>query len=442
MTEDVHPWFLALGTGGGEGFQRHIFPRRNSIFHLGAEFSLYFFHYRCEHSPIRPTMTQHSFPAIFLAHHGPFCGKKIQHRATPDDWKAYWPARLPFGLKNFAYQCMWHKLKVRHRLEPWLHTSACPLCGARETVFRALHNCAFYERTHEFMVECCGEWRVNGKTGRWMHFPLEHTFNTTPGLVFWTARMNRLAQTHQPMATYPEARPRMGQSLTEEDYPASKLSGLGARESQGRVRRVPKDSGIKGQTAREVRKYLLEWKACVAPASPWTVRRSQDATEARPPSVPLPGVRPPRRKEKGHGEDPTGVHWPGLLRALSLRVGFPVLRRPQEGGRGVAAHGRSHSRFSTAPLSPSKLGSLPLLPKVHGVRYVQPEVHHCWHFGGLLCLCSDPISSPCMILCTFANPKRTGWGPGRQGPRAYSRIRDSALHVHMPWATRQPGLYP
>ena len=55
-------------------------------------------------------------------------------------------------------------------------------------MFHALQNCAFYVRTHKFMVECFGEWRVNGKTGRWMHFPLEHTFNTTPGLVLWTAR--------------------------------------------------------------------------------------------------------------------------------------------------------------------------------------------------------------------------------------------------------------
>ena len=55
-------------------------------------------------------------------------------------------------------------------------------------MFHALHNCAFYARTHRFMVECFGEWRVNGKIGRWMHFPPEHTFNTTPGLVLWTAR--------------------------------------------------------------------------------------------------------------------------------------------------------------------------------------------------------------------------------------------------------------
>ena len=99
-----------------------------------------------------------------LAHIAP--SKKIQHHAKPDDWKAFWPAHLPPSLKDFAYQCMWHKLKVRHCLEPWLHTSACPLSGARETVFHAFHNCAFYARTHKFMVQCFGEWRVNGKTGR------------------------------------------------------------------------------------------------------------------------------------------------------------------------------------------------------------------------------------------------------------------------------------
>ena len=91
--------------------------------------------------------------------------KKIHHRAKSEDGKAFWPANLPPSLKDFAYQCMRHKLKVRHRLEPWLKTSACPMCGAWETVFHALHNCAFYARTHRFMVECFGVWRVNGKIG-------------------------------------------------------------------------------------------------------------------------------------------------------------------------------------------------------------------------------------------------------------------------------------
>ena len=50
-------------------------------------------------------------------------------------------------------------------------------------MFHALHNCAFYVRTHKFMVECFKEWGVNGQKGRWMHFPLQHTFNTIVGLV-------------------------------------------------------------------------------------------------------------------------------------------------------------------------------------------------------------------------------------------------------------------
>ena len=37
-----------------------------------------------------------------------------------------------------------------------------------------------------------------------------------------------------------------------------------------------------------------------------------------------------------------------------------------------------------------------------------------------------------MIPCTLANPKRTGWGPGKQVPYVYLRIHGSALHVHMP----------
>ena len=114
--------------------------------------------------------------------------KKIHHRAKSEDGKAFWPTNLPPSLKDFAHQCMWHRLKVRHRLEPWLKTSACPMFGARETMFHALHNCAFYASTHKFMVECFGEWRVNGNIGHWMHFPLEHTFNTTPALILWAAR--------------------------------------------------------------------------------------------------------------------------------------------------------------------------------------------------------------------------------------------------------------
>ena len=57
------------------------------------------------------------------------------------------------------------------------------MSGARDTVFHAVYNCAFYAREHRFMVVCFGECRVHGKTGRWMQFPLEHTFNTTPGLI-------------------------------------------------------------------------------------------------------------------------------------------------------------------------------------------------------------------------------------------------------------------
>ena len=122
-----------------------------------------------------------------LAHIAP--SKKIQHRAKPDDWKAFWPAHLPPSLKDFAYQCMWHKLKVRHRLEPWPHTASClPFvwskgngvsCPAQLCILRA------HAQIHGGVL---WGWRVNGKTGRWMHFPLEHTFNTTPGLVLWTAR--------------------------------------------------------------------------------------------------------------------------------------------------------------------------------------------------------------------------------------------------------------
>ena len=70
--------------------------------------------------------------------------------------------------------------------------------------------------------------------------------------------------------------------------------------------------------------------------------------------------------------------------------------------------------------------------------------HRCI-IAGTLVACSVCVLIPFrprMIPCTLANPKRTGWGPGRQGPCEYSRIHSSALHVHMPWATRHPRLYP
>ena len=67
---------------------------------------------------------------------------KVQHRSPADHWKAFWAAKLPPLLQDFVFQCLWYKLKMRTRLEPWLKTPACPLCRARETVFHALYNCA------------------------------------------------------------------------------------------------------------------------------------------------------------------------------------------------------------------------------------------------------------------------------------------------------------
>ena len=58
------------------------------------------------------------------------------------------------------------------------------------------------------------------------------------------------------------------------------------------------------------------------------------------------------------------------------------------------------------------------------------------------CVCVlIPFLPPVFSPCTLANPKKNRMGPGRQGPCAYSRIHGSALHVHMPRATRHPGLH-
>ena len=45
---------------------------------------------------------------------------------------------------------------------------------------------------------------------------------------------------------------------------------------------MPQDPGAEGQAEGEVRKYLLQWKACVLPTGAWTVRRGQHTTKARP----------------------------------------------------------------------------------------------------------------------------------------------------------------
>ena len=87
-----------------------------------------------------------------------------------------------------VFQCLWYKVKVGTRVEPWLKTLDCPLCGARETVFHALHNCAFYARINHFMVCCFSEWRILRTTGRWVHFFVMHSLSTFPGLVLSAAR--------------------------------------------------------------------------------------------------------------------------------------------------------------------------------------------------------------------------------------------------------------
>ena len=66
--------------------------------------------------------------------------------------------------------------------------------------------------------------------------------------------------------------------------------------------------------------------------------------------------------------------------------------------------------------------------------------------AGTLVACSVsvliPVRPPVWSPAPLLTLKRTGWGPGRQVPYAYSRIHEFALHVHMPWATRHHGAIP
>ena len=91
-------------------------------------------------------------------------------------------------MQDFVFQCLWYKLKMRTRLKPWLKTPDCPPCGAQEIVFHTLHNYAFYASINHFMVICFGDWRIQEKTGRWMHFCVSQSLSTVPGLVLWAVR--------------------------------------------------------------------------------------------------------------------------------------------------------------------------------------------------------------------------------------------------------------
>ena len=71
---------------------------------------------------------------------------------------------------------------------PHRHCSSMHYTIAIRNILHALHNCAFYARVHCFMVVCFGEWRIQGKSGRWMHFPIVHSLNTTPRAVLLAAQ--------------------------------------------------------------------------------------------------------------------------------------------------------------------------------------------------------------------------------------------------------------
>ena len=97
----------------------------------------------------------------------------------------------------------------------------------------------------------------------------------------------------------------------------------------------PKIQALRDRLKEKYGSTFFSGKLVFPPASPWTVRRGQDTAEAEPPSASSPGVRSLGQEERGHGEDPRGVYRPGLVGALSLRVGLPLLRRPQVVGSHV-----------------------------------------------------------------------------------------------------------
>ena len=68
--------------------------------------------------------------------------------------------------------------------------------GCGKQWYTQIRNCAFYAGIKDFMVSCFGEWRVQGRIGRWIHFLVTHsisTVSTGPRLVLWAARKGQWA---------------------------------------------------------------------------------------------------------------------------------------------------------------------------------------------------------------------------------------------------------
>ena len=66
----------------------------------------------------------------------------------------------------------------------------------------------------------------------------------------------------------------------------------------------PKIQALRARLKQKYGDTFFSGKTCVSPTGAWTAWRGQDTTEARPPCVPTPGVRPEGREKGGHGEDP------------------------------------------------------------------------------------------------------------------------------------------
>ena len=148
------------------------------------------------------------------------------------------------------------------------------------------------------------------------------------------------------------------------------------------------------------------------------------------------------RSGNGYGRSAHASHW--HLGTVALGTANGRVRRGTTGlglwSTADTTVAWSHSRFSLLPsASQSWDRSHCTVPKVHGIQYVQPKVHHCWHFGGLLCLRSDPSSSPCMIPCTLANPKGLDGAPAGRCPMRTRAFMDLPCMCICPGRQDTPG---
>ena len=209
--------------------------------------------------------------------------------------------------------------------------------------------------------------------------------------------------------------------------PPSPIPANIARLQPGCVQPLPLPNALPAQATWLQRGLGYGLGACVPDPPPFSpsrpTQRSYSQGVIAPGSPPLPSqltqhgysrdVRVPNRPPTRPGQRSTATT--GTY--MSLTALAPALVKAARLHPGRTCPIGLTRGFQLLPSSPQSWDRSHCIdPKVHGVQNVQPQVHHCWHFGGLLCLYSDPISSPCLIPCTLANPKEQDGAPAGRGP--------------------------